>query len=308
MTLLALCIMSSVSLPQAAVQEQAQLQSPNHHLAEQHFSAASVRRNKSDDEASLNVSPTSGDVSPPTGGLYLGRNIVLISYISFAYKLTNLQLQSVVSQAPWTADERYNIEARAEGNPSTEDYRLMMQALLRERFHLAMHSEIRQVPVYAIVPANPKRFGKQLRMHSANDPFCSHRPDIAKAADQTRVQDQDGFPIFCGDLVSMPSISPGRITMGGRDVSISLMASTLAGVGNVGRPLLDQTNFSGNIDFVLEWGATAANIPYGEEFHPDETAPTFISALKEQLGLKLRPQQGPVTFFKVDHIERSEEN
>ena len=272
------------------------------------FSVASVRRNKSDEEGSINVSPTSSDASQPTAGLYLGRNVVLISYISFAYKLTNLQLQSVVSQVPWTAEERYNIEARADGDPSTDQYRLMMQALLQERFNLTIHSEVRQKPFYAIVLATPGRLGKQMRRHQPDAPLCSTRSGRADAAPQPPAKAQDGFPVLCGDLVSMPAGSPGRIKNGGRNVSITLMASSLAGVSGVGRPMIDRTGLPGNVDFTLEWAATAANIPYGEDFHSDDSAPTFTTALKEQLGLKLKPQTGPVTFFVVDHIGRPHEN
>jgi hypothetical protein len=81
------------------------------------FEVASVRQNKTDDKASMNVDPTSGAGFIPTGGLYSARNIVLISYISFAYKLTNRQLQSVVSQVPWVAEDRFDIDARADGKP-----------------------------------------------------------------------------------------------------------------------------------------------------------------------------------------------
>jgi hypothetical protein len=59
------------------------------------FEVASVRQNKTDDKASMNVDPTSGDGMVPTGGLYSARNIVLAQYIAFAYKLTNQQLRSV---------------------------------------------------------------------------------------------------------------------------------------------------------------------------------------------------------------------
>ncbi len=308
LVLLMVVAQSTLCLSRASAQVVSPLRPAAGQVAGLRFSVASVHRNKSDEEGSINVSPTSSEASRPTAGLYRGHNIVLVSYISFAYKLTNLQLQSVVSQAPWIAEERYNIEARADGDPSTEDYRYMMQALLQERFNLTIHSEVRQKPVYAVVLVVPGRLGKQMRRHAPDDPLCRSRLDGATAAPQPSAKDQDGFPSLCGDLVSMPASSPGRLKNGGRNVSISLMASSLAGVGNVGRPMLDRTGLLGNVDFTLEWAATAANIAYGEDFHPDDSAPTFTTALKEQLGLKLQPQTGPVTVFIVDHINRPDEN
>jgi hypothetical protein len=61
------------------------------------FEVASVRQNKTNDKASMNVDPTPGDGMVPTGGLYSARNIVLVQYIAFAYKLTNQQLRSAVA-------------------------------------------------------------------------------------------------------------------------------------------------------------------------------------------------------------------
>lgn len=100
------------------------------------FEVASVRPNKSDNKGFMNVNPTGGDNFTPTGGLYVARNIVLVSYISFSYKLTMKQLQSVVSQVPWITEDRFDIEARAEGNPTKDQYRQMMQSLLADRFKL----------------------------------------------------------------------------------------------------------------------------------------------------------------------------
>jgi uncharacterized protein (TIGR03435 family) len=267
------------------------------------FDVASVRQNKTNDKASLNVSPPSGDDFVPTKGVYSGRNIVLVSYISFAYKLTNRQLQSIVAQVPWIADDRFDIEARAEGNPTKDQYRQMLQTLLKERFKLAVHFETREVPIFALVLARPGTFGPQLRLHQADDPHClQHTEKGATPA-------EDGFPAgYCGGIAGMVPSTPGRMKEGARNVPISLMASQLAGVGNVGRPMQDETGISGNVDFVLEWAKVAANVPPGVEFHPDENAPAFETALKEQLGMKLVPKKGPAQMFVIDHLEHPDAN
>lgn len=269
------------------------------------FEVASVRQNKTDGKASMNVDPTSGDSFAATGGLYSARNIVLVSYISFAYRLTNKQLQSVVSQVPWVMEERFDIEARAEGNPTKDQYRAMMRSLLEERFKMAAHFETRQVPVYGLVDVKPGQVGPQLRLHRADDAVCSAPPTAARAPFPA---DAEGFPEFCGGIVRMKLSAPGRMKGGGRDVSMALIVSNLAGVGVVDRPMADETGLKGNVDFSLEWRLAAENVPSGQEFHPDEDAPTFADALKEQLGLKMVPQKGPVEFFVVDHVERPSEN
>jgi uncharacterized protein (TIGR03435 family) len=268
------------------------------------FEVASVRQNKSDGKASMNVDPTLSDTFASTGGLYSARNIVLVQYIGFAYKLTIKQFQSVISQAPWVTEERFDIEARAEGNPTKDEYRAMMRSLLEERFKMVAHFETRDVPVYGLVEVKPGQVGPQLRLHRADDAVCSGPPTTGSPV----AVDEEGFPEFCGGVVVMKPSAPGRMKTGGRDVGLALMVSVLPGVGVVDRPMLDLTGLKGTVDFSLEWRQAAENLPSGQEFHPDEDAPTFADALKEQLGLKLVPQKGPVEFFVVDHLERPSEN
>jgi uncharacterized protein (TIGR03435 family) len=85
------------------------------------FEVASVRRNKSNDEAAINVDPTFLDGPVSTGGPYLAKNIKLIQYIAFAYRLTQNQLQSVESQVPWTTEKKFDIEAQAGATPQKPD-------------------------------------------------------------------------------------------------------------------------------------------------------------------------------------------
>jgi uncharacterized protein (TIGR03435 family) len=274
------------------------------------FEVASVRQNKTDGKASMNVSPTTGADFSPTGGLYSAKNIVLVSYIAFAYKLTNKQLQSVVSRVPWAMEDRFDIEARAEGNPTKDQYRSMMRSLLAERFKLAAHFETREVPIFALVLAKPEKLGQQLRLHQASDPVCSEPASTPApgAARGLAEEDAAGFPESCRGIRRMKPSAPGRLRNGGRDVPMTLVAGILTGVGNVDRPMFDQTGIKGNVDFSLEWGLVAANLPSGEEFHPDDSAPTFEQALKEQLGIKMLRKNGPADFFIVDHVEHPSAN
>ena len=67
----------------------------------------------------------------PNGGLFTATNFRLTDYLAFAYKITSFQIQTQVSGLPkWAAMDRFDIQARAEGNPTKDQMRLMMQALL----------------------------------------------------------------------------------------------------------------------------------------------------------------------------------
>ena len=158
------------------------------------FDVASVRRNKSEDEASMNISPLLGDGPVPPGNLYRARNIKLIQLIAFAYSLTQIQLRSLEIHVPWTTEDRFDIEARAPGNPTKADYRLMMQSLLADRFKLTVHYETRVVPLYVLILAKPGKFGPQLRLHRADDPVCA-KPAASQNPNEV---DADGYPEVCG--------------------------------------------------------------------------------------------------------------
>jgi len=272
------------------------------------FDVASVRQNKSDGAGSTNVDILAGDTFSPTGGLYLGKNIGLPEYISFAYKLPMDQFKTLVEQVPWLSEDRFDIEARASGNPTKDQYRLMMQSLLAERCKFAVHYEMRQVPLFGLVLAKPGKLGPQLRLHSADDPVCANPPPLPPSGTVSDV-DAAGYPVFCDGLVRMKPTAPGRLRFGGRNLTMAqIAASPMRVMADVGRPLVDQTGIKGTVDFTLEWALAARNVADSTDFHPDESAPEFDLALTKQLGLKLKSQKGPAEMFVIDHIEHPSEN
>src|SRR5438874_504472 len=111
------------------------------------FDTASVTQNTTAPPAyrtfSFPLGP--GDVYIPNGGRFSAKNIPLYLYIYFAYKITDNQEQVLLPQLPrWVTTDRFDIQAKAEGNPTKDQMRLMMQALLADRFRLAVHHEMRQ--------------------------------------------------------------------------------------------------------------------------------------------------------------------
>jgi uncharacterized protein (TIGR03435 family) len=74
------------------------------------------------------------------------------------------------------------------------------------------------------------------------------------------------------------------------------------------RPVFDQTGLSGKFDFRIEFTPAFNGPAPVANFQPDESGPTFMEALKEQLGLRLVPQTGPVEVLLIDHMEEPSEN
>jgi len=70
------------------------------------------------------------------------------------------------------------------------------------------------------------------------------------------------------------------------------------------RPALDQTGLSGRFDFDIEFTPQRRTA----DGQPEGFGPRFTEALKNQLGLKLVKQTGPVNVFVIDHIEMPSPN
>ena len=112
-------------------------------------------------------------------------------------------------------------------------------------------------------------------------------------------------------LTGVPASAPGRFRGGARNVPISMMASmvTIPEITGVDRPVLDKTGLTGTFDFVIEFTPQFTGpLPPGANFQPDPTGPTFLEALKEQLGLKLESETGPVEVVVVDRVDHPSEN
>jgi uncharacterized protein (TIGR03435 family) len=257
---------------------------------------------------SSNVPLGPEDAFNPTGGLLSATNFALAQYMIFAYKLTSSQFQSVVSQLPkWANAERFDIQARAAGNPTKDQFRLMIQALLADRFKLAIHYETRQLPVMVLILDKPGKLGPQIQAHS-DDSSCSTSFSPAPGPVATIA---GGFPQSCGALAGIPASTPGRVRFGARGVPMSMIATSISipQLTGLDRPVLDKTGLTGKFDFVIEFTPQISGpLPPGANFKPDETGPTFLEALKEQLGLKLESQTGPVDVLVIDHVEELSPN
>jgi uncharacterized protein (TIGR03435 family) len=239
-----------------------------------------------------------------TGGLFIARNWPFAYYLQFAYKMTAGQYLATTRRLPdWAGTDRFDIEARAEGNPTKDQMRLMVQSLLADRFQLVIHHENETVPVFALVLTRPGKLGPNMLPHLPSDTTCTTDPSVTSGGISPPLPSKTaaaGFPATCGGLVSMPATTPGHIAWGYQNVSVALIASQMPAFGLLDRPVIDQTGLTGNYDFRIEFTPEAPSF--------DATGPTFIEALKEQAGLKLVPEKRPIDIIIVDHVERPTEN
>lgn len=227
-----------------------------------------------------------------TGGSFSMTNCGVFCLISFAYNLTADDLIDVYPQLPkGMISERFDVEARADGNPAQDGVRLMVQSLLADRFKLTMHYETREKPVYDLILAKPGKLGTQLRLYSRDEQAC-----VNTATAQTVA---DGFPASCGYRQSLPASQAGYSRDGGREMGIAQISALFRVYGHLDRPIVDKTGLSDTYDYIIEWDPKASA---GPEEH-DSTGPSFIEALQDQLGLKLKASTASVKEFVIDHIE-----
>jgi uncharacterized protein (TIGR03435 family) len=239
-------------------------------------------------------------------GSLMSVNMPLRPLIGFAYKISVGQMHFFITGLPdWVDSQWFDIEARAPiSNPTKDQFRLMVQLLLANRFKLAIHDEEREVPIYALVLTKPGRTGPQLRSHT-NDANCGAkgRPDAPSAL-------AEFADLPCGFTLMKPSSVPGRVRGGGRDVDLDYVAAFLTGTGFRGttpdRPIVNRTGLTGTYDFAIEFVPDANALPNGVQ--TDANGPSFPEALEDQLGLKLIAKTGPVDVLVVDHIEQPSAN
>ena len=263
------------------------------------FDVASVKADMSDAPATSRFALGPGDAFAP-GGFFSATNQPLIVYLRFAYKLGQSDLPGLPA---WVYNDRFDIEARAQGSPTKDQMRLMMQSLLADRFKLITRTDRQTRPVLNLVLAKAGKTGPQLRAHSESD-TCSTAPSAAPSS-------PSGLQltaIACGSLGPVPASAPGLGRLAGRSVTMGRIAGVLMNpFTGVDRPVLDRTGLRGTFDFSVEWSLMPdpAGLP---GIQPEGAGPTFLQALQEQLGLKLKSAKGPVDVLVIERVEHPAEN
>jgi uncharacterized protein (TIGR03435 family) len=294
----------------------------------QSFEVASVRQDLNGGSSYTNIALDGGNNAygvlnqhdPPLAGgdLFSAKNIPLMRYIIFAYHLNGTQelalrfdfYQGIQLHIPdWVKNASYDIEARAPGPATKDQMRLMMESLLEDRFKLQAHWETRQAPIFALVPVSPGKLGPQIEPHPASDD-CTKTDFADKANKANKVATSaallSALPIPCGWIAHLPPSAANAHRFGGRNITLAMLASSLpaqTGLVTLPRPIIDRTGLVGGYDLWLDWTPEDTS-----EVNNSETGGTFREALKNQLGLKLIPQNGPVEVLVIDHIERPTPN
>ena len=216
----------------------------------------------------------------------------------------------------WMETELYDIAANVPPGATKEQVAPMVQNLLMERFHLAVHRETKELPMYAL------RVGKNGPKLKESDPAAAAEDETAADGDRPRptvTMGADGFPQFPADAKMPPVVTLSlagpeftRIKWFARHQTMDQLADMIG--AQVSRPVKNLTEIEGLYDFTLAFESEplafaraarpAGASPDGAPPAPVDPGPTIFAAIQEQLGLRLEQTRGPVEMLIVDRLEK----
>ena len=272
------------------------------------------------------VKPSNPNPADPLAGLPMvlpaldrvtAQNVTLRLLVMTAYEK---QPYEVVGGPEWQNSDKFHIDARAASAKSTNQLLRMLQTLLADRFKLKMHTEKREVPIYALMVARSDgRLGAKLKASTDKCPDLKEQQqkaleDLAKGGGIQGLiaagaqANADGPCSFSG----FQTPTPGSIGMRARGQTISSLAMLLTQF--TGRPVVDKTGLTGNYDFELAIdlrtllqvaSSTGVSVPGMEAALAKlPEGPSLMTQLQEELGLKLDSQRGPGDVLVIDSAER----
>ena len=207
------------------------------------------------------------------GGLYFhaGRfemhGITMLHLITSAYSVRE---DKVFGGPNWLDSDRFDIIAKTEASVQGEALKSMLQALLAERFKLAIHKEDKPEPILALVP------GKRLLLKEKTEP---------------------------GEIDCKRFNQDGYITATCQNVTMARLAELLPGwaPNYFSLPVVDKTGLKGAYDLTLKWTGRG-QIGAGDADHPSISLLDYID---KQLGIKVEPQTRPSPSIVIDRVDQT---
>jgi len=208
-----------------------------------------------------------------TPGRLINRCATLTSLVYYAFRITSTTPIDGLpgwASTPCSDGETantYEFQATMPVESSDVDVRRMLQAFLVERFKLAFHRETRTRPIYALV--------------------------VGPGGIKVKPTDPKEDPPFARGSLGCPPDDRGCHIIPMGSVLMPQIADALA--FHVGRPVVDKTGLPGTYYFVVKYAGDNA---------PNSPLPSLIGALKEQFGLELKSDTGPVEVLVIDRAEK----
>ena len=202
------------------------------------------------------------DVQSTAGSLTM-RNVPMTGMVSWAFQVQ----QPLISGPDGMDGQRYDIFAKA-GHPAKDDeMRLMLQTLLAERFHLAVHRETRQMAVQVMLVA---KSGIKMKKSESEGPMQSVEDPVKGSINQ--------------------------------HVPIREMMDEIS--RNIHTPVIDMTGLSGGFDFAIN---PKDYIPPRDVIMAQhlEEIDIMQAILEHGLGLRMEPRKMAVEVLVIDRVDKT---
>jgi uncharacterized protein (TIGR03435 family) len=255
----------------------------------------------------------------------------LKSILMIAYDVKNYQ----ITGPAWLDTERFDITATMPPDTTKEQFHIMLQNLLADRFKMTLHREKKELPMYSLVVA---KGAPKMKESAPNNPVADGdgTPGPPPLPPGPPKIGPDGFPILPAGVAGRPGLfmmmMPGRARLTATQQTMQDFANRLT--SQLNRPVVDSTGLTAKYDFILTYAPDPNEGPGGRggpggglfvavgppgggrgpapgpgsdsTFIPEGDAPQpLFGALQSQLGLKLEPKKGDVDIIVIDRMEKT---
>jgi uncharacterized protein (TIGR03435 family) len=206
----------------------------------------------------------------------------------------------------WIDSERYTIEAKAEHVTDRAMMQgSMLQTILDDRFKLKVHSETKEMAIYALVVA---KGGPKLKAFQEGS--CIRAPvgflTTLMLGGPPPDRPEHRYCAFGGGIRGNTGNAGFSMEGGTIDEFVNLFLNSGP------RFVINKTGLAGKFSINVEYKLDGADHhPFADPTGPpmlESTTPLLFDALQEQLGLKLESTKGPVEFLVIDRIEHPTPN
>lgn len=187
----------------------------------------------------------------------------------------------------WLATERYDFIVKIPPGTGKEEFKIMLQNLLQERFKVGLHREKRDLPVF------------ELTVRSGGVNLKKSLEPSTQGPEAAAMRESGSHPPSDREGLDMKFRTNGMAQIIGKRQTLSALAAML--LEPAGRPVLDKTGLTDKYDFTLEFALEAK---IGASTLTAEPIVDLFGALRH-VGLQLQDTKAPYDVIVIDTAERT---
>jgi uncharacterized protein (TIGR03435 family) len=296
----------------------------------QTFEVASIKPTELSPNGMMRITANGGPGTADPGRItYSG--VPLESFVTYAFDVKSYQISG---PAAAVLSERFDLTAKVPAGATKEEARIMMQNFLAERFGMKFHRDTKEMASYVLTVGSKGSKMKPADAPAPVDPNSPPPPPPPPGALARPKMGADGFPELPAAAGRgggpMMIMMPGKAKMMCTSCAMARLVDTLS--SQLGKPVVDMTGLAGNYAFTLFFEPDFSNMRMvgggpmpagggggmaiavkgpGGDGPPSandagmDTAPPLLSAIQDQLGLKLEAKKAPVEMIVIDHLEKA---